>query len=250
MSRLNEVTSLVRRAADEFNMIDSGDTVCVGVSGGKDSLVLLCALASLRGYYPKPFSLHAITLDLGFEGMDFAGVLDLCSSLGVPYTLIKTDVREIVFDVRQEKNPCSLCSKMRRGALNNAIKQLGSNKLALGHHRDDAIETFLMSLIFEGRINCFKPVTYMSRADVYQIRPLLYVGEDESIRLTKELSLPVVTSTCPLDRDSKRAEIKQVLAQLEETYPDIRAKIFGAMKRLPLPGWDSGEAAVPSGSGR
>lgn len=238
MNYLNDFTSVVRRGVDDFCMIDAGDSVAVGVSGGKDSLVLLCALAHLRTYYPKPFELRAITLDLGFEGMDYSGIAKMCGGLQVPFTLIKTDIKEIVFDVRQEENPCSLCSKMRRGALNDAIKTLGANKLALGHHCDDAIETFMLSLIYEGRISCFKPVTYMSRADVWQIRPMIYADEGRIARLCERLELPIVKNACPQDKESKRHEIKQLIAQLERDYPDVKSKIFGAMKRLPLEGWE------------
>ena len=174
---LNAFTGLVRRCVDDYAMIEAGDRIAVGVSGGKDSLVLLCALNHLRSYYPKPFELEGITLELGFEGMDFSPVAALCERLGIPYTAIRTDIKEIVFDVRQEDNPCSLCAKMRRGALNNAMKERGCSKLALGHHFDDAVETFLMSLLLEGRISCFKPKTWMSRAGVWQIRPMLYAGE-------------------------------------------------------------------------
>jgi tRNA(Ile)-lysidine synthase TilS/MesJ len=237
LDRLNEFTSIVRKGVEEFSMIDAGDLITVGVSGGKDSLVLLRALAHLRSYYPKPFELSALTLDLGFEGMDFSGVERLCREIDVPYAVIRTDIREIVFDIRREENPCSLCAKMRRGALNSAIKESDSNKLALGHHSDDAIETLLMSLIFEGRISCFKPVTYMSRAGVYQIRPMIYANEAQVEALCRYLALPVVASTCPMDKESKRNEIKKLLSSLEASYPDIKSKLFGAMKRLPLPGW-------------
>lgn len=239
MDYLNDFTSLVRRGVDDFGMINEGDKVAVGVSGGKDSLVLLRALAHLRTYYPKKFELEAISLELGFEGMDYSPVAKMCEELDVPYTCLKTDIREIVFDVRKEENPCSLCSKMRRGALNDAIKARGMNKLSLGHHMDDAIETFLMSLLFEGRISCFKPVTYMSRAEVYQIRPMIYCGEDQICKLCERLELPIIKNTCPADKDSKRHEIKELIASLEQDYPDIKAKIFGAMKRLPLDGWET-----------
>ncbi len=238
MDHLNSFTSLVRRAVDDFGMINGGDSLAVGVSGGKDSLVLLCALAHLQRYYPKRFELRALTLDLGFPDMDFSHVAELCHRLNVPYTLKKTDIREIVFDVRKEDNPCSLCSKMRRGALNDTMKELGCNKLALGHHWDDAIETFLLSLMFEGRISCFKPATYMSRADVWQIRPLIYAGEERVLRLSEQLGLPVVKNACPQDKDSKRHEIKELISDLEKDYPDIKAKIFGAITRLPLEGWE------------
>lgn len=234
---LNGFTSLVRKAVDEYNMINTGDRVAVGVSGGKDSLVLLCALKHLQSYYPKSFELEAITIELGFEGMDFSGPAELCRRLNVPYTRVKTDIKEIVFDVRREENPCSLCSKMRRGALNDTMRARGCNKLALGHHFDDAVETFMLSLLFEGRISCFKPVTYMSRAEVWQIRPMVYAGEQRTANLAREMNLPVVDNPCPEDDGSSRHEIKQLLRTLSETYPDLRSKIFGSMQRLPLDGW-------------
>lgn len=234
---LNEFTGTVRRAVDDYEMINSGDRVAVGVSGGKDSLILLLALKHLKLFYPKSFELEAITIDLGFEGMDFAPVAELCRELDIPYTCLKTDIKEIVFDVRREDNPCSLCAKMRRGALNDAIKQRGITKLALGHHFDDAVETYMMSLLFEGRISCFRPVTYLDRSGVTQIRPLIYAGEQKIANLADALKLPVVDNPCPQDKGSKRYEIKQLLSQLCRDYPDIKSKVFGAMQRLPLPGW-------------
>lgn len=235
---LNSFTSLVRKGVDEYRMISEGDRVAVGVSGGKDSLVLLCALKHLQGYYPKRFELEAVTIELGFEGMDFTLVAELCRRLQVPYTRVKTDIKEIVFDVRHEENPCSLCAKMRRGSLNDTLKERGCNKLALGHHYDDAVETFMLSLLFEGRISCFKPVTYMSRADVWQIRPMIYAGEAKIAALARQLGLPVVENPCPEDEGSKRYEIKQMLRDMSRTYPDLRSKIFGAIQRLPLEGWE------------
>lgn len=241
MNYLNEFTSIVRRGVDDFKMIDEGDCIAVGVSGGKDSLVLLRSLAHLKTYYPKNFELSAITLELGFDGMDYSPVAKMCKELDVPYHCIKTDIREIVFDVRKEDNPCSLCSKMRRGALNDAIKARGINKLALGHHADDVIETFLLSLLFEGRISCFKPVTYMSRADVWQIRPMIYADEAKIERVCQRLELPVVQNSCPEDKESKRHEIKELIASLQTEYPDVKSKIFGAIKRLPLEGWEAAD---------
>ena len=229
---LNAFTGTVRRAVDDYHMIEAHDTVAVGVSGGKDSLLLLLALNHLRSFYPIPFALEAITIELGFEGMDFAPVAALCEELGVPYTRLKTDIKEIVFDVRQEENPCSLCAKMRRGALNDAIRERGISKLALGHHFDDAVETFLLSLLFEGRLSCFR------RSGVTQIRPLIYAGEKKIASLAEALSLPVVENPCPMDKGSKRYEIKQLLAAMTAQYPDMKSKIFGAMQRLPLPGWE------------
>ena len=238
MDRFQRFTGLVRRCVDDYAMLEEGDSVAVGISGGKDSLLLLAALRQLQRYHPSRFTLHALTIDSGFEGMDFAPVAQWCERLEVPYTIIKTDIREIVFEIRKEPNPCSLCAKLRKGALNTAAKSLGCNKLALGHHYDDAVNTFLMSLIFEGRLSCFRPVTYLDRSGMTQIRPLLYAGEDTVVELVKSMELPVVRSTCPMDTDSKRREIQQLVKTLEATYPELKAKIFGAMQRLPLPGWE------------
>lgn len=235
---LNRFTGFVRRCVDDYGMLAPGDCVAVGVSGGKDSMALLAALCHLRRYHPSGFELEAITIDMGFPGMDFAPVTAWCAEHDVPYTIIKTDIREIVFEVRQEENPCSLCSKMRRGALNDAIRERGCNKLALGHHFDDAVETFLMNLLFTGQIGCFKPSTYMSRADVTQIRPLLYLGEGSIASFVREAGLPLVPTTCPEDKESKREEIKSLIARLSADYPDLKDKVFGAMQRLPLDGWE------------
>ncbi len=236
---LNEFSGTVRRAVDDYRMIEEGDTIAVGVSGGKDSLLLLAALQHLSTYYPKHFRVEAVTIELGFPGMDFTPVKTYCENIGVPYTCLKTDIKEIVFDVRQEDNPCSLCAKMRRGAINDAITQRGITKLALGHHFDDAVETMMMSLLFEGRISCFRPVTYLDRSGVTQIRPLIYAGEKKIAALAQELQLPVVENPCPQDKTSKRYEIKTLLAQMSRDYPDMKSKIFGAMQRLPLPGWEA-----------
>ncbi len=234
---LNEFTGTVRRAVDDYDMILEGDRVAVGVSGGKDSMLLLLALSHLRRFYPRRFTLEAVTVELGFEGMDFTPVKELCQELEVPYTCLRTDIKEVVFDVRKEENPCSLCAKMRRGAINDLIRQHGVNKLALGHHFDDAVETFMMSLLFEGRLSCFRPVTYLDRSGVTQIRPLIYAGEQKIANLAAQLNVPVVENPCPQDKASKRYEIKQLLKGMSAEYPDMKSKIFGAMQRMPLPGW-------------
>ena len=234
---LSDFTGTVRRAVDDYRMIQAGDRVAVGVSGGKDSMVLLLALNCLRQYYPELFELEAVTIELGFEGMDFTPVRDLCEKLDIPYTCVKTDIKEIVFDVRKEDNPCSLCAKMRRGALNNVLRERNLNKLALGHHFDDAVETYMMSLLFEGRISCFQPVTFLDRSGVTQIRPLIYAGEQKITNLARELNVPIVENPCPEDKGSKRYEIKQLLKTMSVQYPDMKSKIFGAMQRLPLKGW-------------
>ena len=234
---LSDFTGTVRRAVDDYRMIQAGDRVAVGVSGGKDSMILLLALNCLRKYYPEPFELEAVTIELGFEGMDFTPVRELCEKLDILYTCVKTDIKEIVFDVRKEDNPCSLCAKMRRGALNNVLRERNLNKLALGHHFDDAVETYMMSLLFEGRISCFQPVTFLDRSGVTQIRPLIYAGEQKITNLARELNVPIVENPCPEDKGSKRYEIKQLLKTMSVQYPDMKSKIFGAMQRLPLKGW-------------
>ena len=236
--KINTITSLVRRCIEDYNMINDGESIAIGVSGGKDSVSLLYALADLRNYHPKKFDLHAITLDLGFEETDFSPVKNLCDDLKITYTVKTTDIAKVIFETRNESNPCSLCAKMRRGALANAILDLDIKKIALAHHYDDAIETFLMSLIFEGRLHCFQPVTYLDRTDTTQIRPMLYVNEASIVELVKSLDLPVIYNPCPMNGTSKREEIKALLKTLTITYPDIRTKLFGAIQRLPIKGWE------------
>lgn len=235
---MQKILGQVRRCVEDYHMIDAGDVVAVGVSGGKDSLVTLTALARLRAFYPIPFTVRAITLETGAPGMSFDAVADLCRQLEVPYTRIQVPVYDIVFNERKEKNPCSLCAKLRRGSLNTALTDLGIRKIALGHHYDDAIETLLMNLLFEGRIGCFQPVTYLDRTDITQIRPLLYCQEADIRRMAAKLALPVVKNTCPMDGRSRRQEVKELLAELEQRYPDLKKKLFGAVQRYPLYGWD------------
>ena len=217
-------------------MIAPGDKVGVGVSGGKDSLVLLVLLAELRKYNHNAFTLEAITIDMGL-GMDYSGIEKLCKELDVPFTLVKTEIGPIIFDYRKEKNPCSMCSKMRRGALNQALLDRGLTKLALGHHYDDAVETFMMSLIYEGRISCFQPVTDLDRTGIIQIRPMLYIHEKTIDTFATRQALPVLTNRCPVDKYTKREEIKQLVFELTAKYPDLKERIFGAMQRFPLPEW-------------
>ena len=181
---------------------------------------------------------NAITLETGTPGMCFDAVADLCRELEVPYTRISVPVYQIVFEERKEKNPCSLCAKLRRGSLHTALTERGIHKIALGHHYDDAVETLLMNLLFEGRIGCFQPVTYLDRTDITQIRPLLYCQESDIRRMAAKLELPVVKNTCPMDGHSRRQEVKELLAELEQRYPDLKKKLFGAVQRYPLYGWD------------
>ena len=234
---MQHILSLVRRCVEDYNMIDAGDTVAVGVSGGKDSVLTLAALAKLREFYPKRFEVAALTIDAGAPGTDFGPIAKLCGELEVPYHLIPGPIYEIVFEYRKEKNPCSLCAKFRRGALSTALTERGLHKVALGHHYDDAVETMLMSLFLEGRISCFQPVTYLDRSRVTQIRPLLYVQEREVRGAVRRLGLPVVKNPCPANGSTKREEMKELLLRLDKTYPQLKKKIFGAIQRYPLYGW-------------
>ena len=233
---MQKLIGLVRRCAEDYHMIAPGDRIGVGVSGGKDSVALLVFLAELRKYNSNPFSLEAITIDMGM-GMDFSQIEDLCKRLDVPFHLIKTEIGPIIFDYRKEKNPCSMCAKMRRGALNQALLDNGLNKLALGHHYDDAVETFMMSLLYEGRISCFQPVTDLDRTGIIQIRPMLYLHEKTVDGFVQRSQLPVIHKRCPVDKNTKREEIKQLIYELSEKYPDLKERVFGAMQRFPLPAW-------------
>ena len=238
---LNRILSYTRRCVEDYDMIQAGDRIAVGVSGGKDSLALLVALAKLSEFYPLPFTVEAFTLDMGpVDGgprMDFTPVAELCQSLGVPYTILHSEIQHIIFDLRKEKNPCSMCAKMRRGALHNAIRERGITKIALGHHFDDAVETFFLSLFYEGRLSCFQPVTYLDRTGITQIRPLLYCGEGMLRNAAARNGLPVVFNPCPADGNTKRQEIKELIRSLSKQYPDLRERVFSAMQRLPLPAW-------------
>lgn len=234
---MQKMLSYVRRAVDQYHMIEEGDCIAVGVSGGKDSLALLSTLAALRRFYPKQFTLKAITLDMGYEEMDFSPVARLCEQLGVEYIIRPTDIKTIVFDIRHEENPCSLCAKMRRGALNDTALQNGCKKVALGHHYDDVIETMMMSLLYEGRINCFLPETYLDRCGITVIRPMIYAPESYIRSFVRREQLPVVHNPCPADGNTKREEIKQLLRTLEQQNHGVRQRIFGAIQRYPLRGW-------------
>lgn len=234
---MQKLIGLVRRCVQDYHMINEGDRIGVGVSGGKDSVALLAFLAELRKYNDKAFDVEAITIDMGL-GMDYSPMAELCDKLDVKYNLIHTEIGPIIFDHRKEKNPCSMCAKMRRGALNQAILDRGMNKLALGHHYDDAVETFMMSLIYEGRISCFQPVTDLDRTGIIQIRPLLYIHEKSIDSFVTRNQLPIITNRCPVDKYTKREEIKQLVYDLSATYPDLKERIFGAMQRFPLPEWE------------
>ena len=238
---MQRMLSLFRSCTDDYHMIEAGDRIAVGVSGGKDSLTLLVLLAEMKKFYPLPYEVEAFSVDMGLAGMDFGPVAELCERLEVPFHRIPTQIGPILFEHRREKNPCSLCAKMRRGALGKAITEAGIHKIALGHHRDDAVETFLMSLIYEGRISCFEPVTYLDRTGVTQIRPMLYIPEKTVAHFAQRYELPVVHNTCPADKHTKREETKDLVYELAGRYPGLKDKIFGAMQRYPLHNWARGE---------
>lgn len=234
---MQKILSLTRKCIQEYDMIAPNDRIAVGISGGKDSLLLLVALAELRKFYPVPYELEAITVDMGM-GADYTELKEFMRRQNIPYTIVPSELYQIIFEERKETNPCSLCAKMRRGMLHDAALERGCNKVALGHHWDDAVETFLMSQIFEGRISCFYPVTYLDRTELTQIRPLLYVSEALIRGAVRRLNFPVLQSKCPANGNTKREEIKELLREMNERYPGYRERIFGAMQRLPLPGWE------------
>lgn len=237
MENMKRVLSFVRRALDDYNMIEDGDRIAVGVSAGKDSLTLLCALAAIKRFYPKKFELCAITVDMGFENMDFSPISKLCEELDVEYKIIPTQISKIIFDVRKEKNPCSLCAKMRRGALYGYAKEIGFNKVALGHHFDDVVETFMLNLFYEGRLGCFQPVTYLSNTGVTLIRPMLYMPEKDVRYFASKSELPVIKSPCPADGNTEREEMKKLLSTLEKSNKGLRYRIFGAIQRGEIDGF-------------
>ncbi len=236
--RLQQVLSYVRRAVDDYHMIEEGDKIAVGISGGKDSLTLLYALHGLKRFYPNHFDIHAVTVDLGFHNLNLEKVKDLCRELDVEYTIVKTDIARIIFEERREDNPCSLCAKMRKGALNQAIKEAGCNKAAYAHHKDDVVETMLMSLIFEGRFHTFAPVTYLDRTGITVIRPLMYMNEADVIGFVHKHNVPVVKSPCPADGYTKREYVKQLLRQLNNENHGVKERMFTAIQNNNMKGWE------------
>ncbi len=237
MKELQRILSYVRRGLADYDMIKPNDKIAVGISGGKDSLTLLAALAEMRRFYPVPFSLVAITIDMGFEGVDFTPVKEFCDRLDVPYRVVKTDIAKVIFDIRKEPNPCSLCAKMRRGALHAAAKEEGCQSVALGHHFDDAVETFMMNLFHEGRLGCFSPVSYLSKSDLYLIRPMIYTKEKDVRYFAGHTELPVIPSPCPEDKHTERETMKQLLREQEKLLPGLRHRIFTAMCKGEIDGF-------------
>ena len=235
--KLQKLFSLTRQAIDDYQMIEEGDRIAIGISGGKDSLTLLCAMQGLQKFYPKRFELEAVTVDLGYPGFDLEHIRQLCQKLQVPYNVIPTQIGKIVFEERQESNPCALCAKLRKGAFNDRIKELGCNKVAYAHHKDDMVETMLLSLMYEGRFHSFLPKTYLDRMDLTVIRPLIYVSESEVIGFRNKYHLPVAKSPCPADGYTKRQYVKDLLRKLNQENPGVKDRMFSAIVNGHLEDW-------------
>ncbi len=238
---MKKTLGCLRKADTDFGLIHSGDRIAVGVSGGKDSLLLLHAMSLYRKFSHKNFTLTAVTVTMGLEPFDLSEVRALCVKLEVPYVVIPTQIGEIIFDYRKEKNPCALCAKMRRAVLSNTCAELGCNKLSLGHHREDALETLLMSLLYEGRIHTFHPLTTLSRTGITVIRPLIYLPENHVYHMQKTLQLPVVSSPCPANGETKRKEMQQLLQKLKALYPDAPEKMLHALRKNQYDLWQREE---------
>ena len=237
MNELKRLLSFVRRGVDDYSMIEEGDVIAVGISGGKDSLALLKTLAEMRRFYPKKYEVKAITVDMGFEGSDYSAIEEYCRDINVEYRVVNTEIAKIIFDVRKESNPCSLCAKMRRGSLHLAAQEMGCNKVALGHHFDDAVETFMMNLFFEGRLGCFSPVTYLSNRKITLIRPMIYATEKDVVYFARRQNLPVVKSLCPEDHNTERENMKNLLAEIEKSNKGLKHRIFKAMCKAKIDGF-------------
>ena len=235
--KLQQLMSQTRRAIDDYGMIHTGDKIAIGISGGKDSLTLLYALHGLQRFYPEKFDLEAITVDLGNPDFDLSHIRHLCETMQIPYTVVKTEIAQIVFEERKEKNPCSLCAKMRKGALNDAVRKLGCNKIAYAHHKDDIVETMMMSLIYEGHFYSFPPITHLDRTDLTVIRPLMYVSEADVKGFCRKYQLPVVKSPCPADGYTKRQYVKDLLRKLNLENPGVKERIFSAIINGNISDW-------------
>lgn len=235
--RLQRLYSLTRQAIDRYSMISENDRIAIGISGGKDSLTLLYALSGLRHFYPAKFELAAITIDLGYGNQDFQRIRELCTELDVEYSIVHTEISSIVFDIRKESNPCSLCAKMRKGALNNEALRLGCNKVAYAHHKDDIIETMMMSLMYEGRFYSFPPVTFLEKTKLQVIRPMMFVNEADVIGFANKVNLPVAKNPCPVDGHTKREYVKKLIKDMNTQNPGVKDRIFHAITNGNIEDW-------------
>ncbi|MCR4648395.1 MAG: tRNA 2-thiocytidine(32) synthetase TtcA [Lachnospiraceae bacterium] len=239
--KLQQIMSKTRKAVDDYHMIEEGDVIAIGISGGKDSLALLYSLAGMRRFYPKHYSLIAITCDLGFKNVDFSRIKTLCEKLDVEYNIVDSNIADIVFDERKEENPCSLCAKMRKGAMNDFIKERGCKKIAFAHHQDDVVDTYMLSLIYEGRQNTFSPVTFLDRSGVTLIRPFIYMKEADIKGFVKANNVPVLKSPCPVDGLTKRQYVKDLLKNINDDAPGVKDRIFTAIQNSDIKGWKLSE---------
>ena len=235
--KLQRLLSLIRQAVDQYEMIEEGDHIAIGISGGKDSLTLLWGLAHLQKFYPKHFSLSAITVDMGIDTMDLEPIKALCQEFQVPYEIVPTEIGKILFDIRTETNPCSLCAKLRKGALNNKALEMGCNKIAYAHHKDDLIETAMMSLLYEGRFYAFSPVTHLDRTDLTVIRPLMFVSEADVKGFRNKYQLPVCKNPCPMDGHTRREYVKNLIHTLNMENPGVKDRLFRAVIEGHIDGW-------------
>ncbi len=237
MMDLQQLYSYTRRAIDDYKMIEDNDKIAIGISGGKDSLTLAYALSGLRRFYPKKFDVVAITVDLGLGIQVTEDITKMCENLDIEHHIVKTQIGEVLFDVRNEKNPCSLCATMRKGALNNLADELNCNKIAYAHHKDDIIETMLMSLIYEGRFYCFSPKLHLDRKKLDVIRPMMYINEGDIKNFAKRYELPIAKNPCPADGHTKRQYVKELVARLESENPGVRERLFHAIISGNISGW-------------
>lgn len=234
---MQKILSYIRKAVDNYNMIQEGDKIAIGLSGGKDSITLLMGLKNLQRFYPKKFDIMAISIDPGFDGFDTNLLKNICNELSVPLIIEQSHTKEIVFEIRNEKNPCSLCANLRRGMLNSIASREGCNKIAVGHNEDDVLETFLMNLFYAGSVNTFSPTSYMDRSKMTLIRPLIYAPEKYIRNFVKRNNITVMNKSCPMDGISKREDMKQFIKNMEKDIPHIRANLYGAIKRAGINGF-------------
>ena len=235
--KLQKLLSYTRQAVDEYEMIQEGDKIAVGISGGKDSLTLLYALFNLQKFYPKHFDFLAVTVDLGYKGFDLSGIRKLCEELHIEYHIVSTKISEMISDGKSEGSACSLCARLRKGALNDAAKELGCNKVAYGHHMDDVIETMMLSLIYEGRFCSFWPVTFLNKTELTVIRPMIYVPEADVTGFQNKMNLPISKNPCPIDGSTKREYVKALIRQLNAENPGVKKRLFHAITNGNLEGW-------------
>ena len=234
---MQKILGYIRKAVDDYNMIENGDKIAVGLSGGKDSITLLMGLKALQRFYPKNFELIAISINPGFDFFNSDFLHETCNNIGVPFIEEISHIKEIVFDIRKEKNPCSLCANLRRGILNSTAIREGCNKIALGHNEDDVLETFLLNLLYGGSINTFAPVSYMDRSKITLIRPLIYAPEKSIRAFVKKNNIETMSKCCPMDGASKREDMKNLLFSFQKEIPTVKKNLYGAIQRSNIKGW-------------